>query len=176
MKAAFHHTRSAGILAGSAPAPQNAGAPTGPRYWRSLDELADTPEFRQWVENEFPAGATELTDPVTRRHFMKIMSASFLLAGFGLTGCRRPVSNILPFSKQPEGYLHGVPQYYATAMPTRGGAIPLVVKSNDGRPTKVEGNALYPTATARPTASRKRRCWTFTTRTGRCVSNRPATW
>ena len=75
---------------------------------------------------------------------MKIMSASFLLAGFGLTGCRRPVSNILPFGKQPEGYVHGVPQYYATAMPTRGGAIPLVVKSNEGRPTKVEGNALHP--------------------------------
>jgi molybdopterin-containing oxidoreductase family iron-sulfur binding subunit len=75
---------------------------------------------------------------------MKIMSASFLLAGVGLTGCRRPVSNILPFSKQPEGYLHGVPQYYATAMPTRGGAVSLIVKSNDGRPTKVEGNALHP--------------------------------
>jgi len=119
-------------------------AETGPRYWRSLDELADTPEFRKWVESEFPAGATELIDPVTRRHFMKIMSASFLLAGVGLTGCRRPVSNILPFSKQPEGYLHGVPQYYATAMPTRGGAVALVVKSNDGRPTKVEGNALHP--------------------------------
>src|SRR5512137_2301499 len=116
----------------------------GPRYWRSLDELADTPEFRQWVESEFPAGATELSDPVTRRHFMKIMSASFLLAGVGLTGCRRPVSNILPFSKQPEGYLHGVPQYYATAMPTRGGAIPLIVKSSDGLATKVEGNALHP--------------------------------
>ncbi len=116
----------------------------GPRYWRSLEELAETAEFRRWVENEFPAGATELADPVTRRHFMKIMSASFLLAGFGLTGCRRPVSTILPFSKQPEGYLHGVPQYYATAMPTRGGAVPLVVKSHEGRPTKVEGNALHP--------------------------------
>jgi molybdopterin-containing oxidoreductase family iron-sulfur binding subunit len=116
----------------------------GLRYWRSLDELADTPEFGQWVEQEFPAGATELSDPVTRRHFMKIMSASFLLAGVGLTGCRRPVSNILPFSKQPEGYLHGVPQYYATAMPARGGAVSLVIKSNDGRPTKVEGNALHP--------------------------------
>jgi molybdopterin-containing oxidoreductase family iron-sulfur binding subunit len=85
-----------------------------------------------------------MTDPFTRRHFVKIMSASFLLAGLGLTGCRRPVSNILPFGKQPEGYLHGVPQYYATAMPTRGRAIPLVVKSNEGRPTKVEGNALHP--------------------------------
>jgi molybdopterin-containing oxidoreductase family iron-sulfur binding subunit len=117
--------------------PSSPASEIGPRYWRSLDELADTPEFRQWVEQEFPAGATELSDPVTRRHFMKIMSASFLLAGVGLTGCRRPVSTILPFSKQPEGYLHGVPQYYATAMPTRGGAISLTVKSNDGRPTKV---------------------------------------
>ena len=136
--------RTAPAQTNSAPTDVGGYASTGPRYWRSLDELADTPEFRQWVENEFPSGATEMSDPVTRRHFMKIMSASFLLAGVGLTGCRRPVSNILPFSKQPEGYLHGVPQYYATAMPTRGGAIPLVVKSNDGRPTKVEGNALHP--------------------------------
>ena len=117
---------------------------TGRSYWRSLDELADTPEFRQWAEREFPAGATELADPVSRRHFVKIMSASFALAGFGLTGCRRPVSNILPFAKAPEDYIHGVPKYYATAMPTRGGAIPLVVKSSDGRPTKVEGNTLHP--------------------------------
>ena len=124
----------------SCPEPEN-----GRTYWRSLDQLADTPEFRQWMEREFPEGASELSDPVSRRHFVKIMSASFLLAGFGLagTGCRRPEQRILPFSKMPEDYAHGVPQYYATAMPTRGGAIPLVVKSNDGRPTKVEGNPLH---------------------------------
>jgi hypothetical protein len=72
-----------------------------------------------------------LTDPVSRRHFVKIMSASFLLAGFGLagSGCRRPEQKILPFSKMPENYIHGVPQYYATAMPVRGSAIPLLVRS-----------------------------------------------
>src|SRR5260370_28811373 len=117
---------------------------TGPKYWRSLDQLADRPEFRRWVEREFPSGASELTDPVTRRHFMKIMSASFLLAGVGLSGCRRPEEKILPFGKAPENYVHGLPQFFATAMPTRGSAVPLVVKSNDGRPTKVEGNALHP--------------------------------
>src|SRR5213596_3251315 len=117
---------------------------TGPKYWRSLDQLADTPEFRRWVEREFPAGASELTDPVTRRYFMKIMSASFLLAGLGLSGCRRPEEKILPFGKAPENYVHGLPQFFATAMPTRGSAVPLVVKSSDGRPTKVEGNALHP--------------------------------
>jgi MoCo/4Fe-4S cofactor protein with predicted Tat translocation signal len=117
---------------------------TGPKYWRSLDELAERPEFREWVEREFPAGASELTDPLTRRHFVKIMSASFLLAGLGMTGCRRPEEKIMPFGKQPENYVHGVPVYYATAYPTRGSAIPLVVKSHDGRPTKIEGNALHP--------------------------------
>ncbi len=115
-------------------------------YWRSLDELADTPEFREWVANEFPGGATELSDPVTRRHFMKIMSASFLLAGLGFagSGCRRPVEKVEPFAKMPENYVHGVPQFYATAMPTRESAVPLVARSNDGRPTKLEGNALHP--------------------------------
>ena len=118
--------------------------PAGPAYWRSLDELADTPEFRQWVENEFPSGAGEFLDPVTRRHFVKIMSASFLLAGLGATGCRRPTENIYPFAKMPENYAHGVPQFFATAMPSRRGAVPLVVKSSDGRPTKVEGNPDHP--------------------------------
>ncbi|MDB6021980.1 MAG: Fe-S-cluster-containing hydrogenase component 1-like protein, partial [Pedosphaera sp.] len=117
---------------------------TGPKYWRSMDQLADTPEFRQWAEREFPAGASELTDPVTRRNFVKIMSASFLLAGFGLTGCRKPVAKIYPFSKMPEGYVHGLAKYYATAMPTRGTAVPLLAKSHDGRPTKLEGNAQHP--------------------------------
>jgi MoCo/4Fe-4S cofactor protein with predicted Tat translocation signal len=118
---------------------------TGPKYWRSLDQLAETPEFKEWAQREFPAGASELSDPVTRRSFVKIMSASFLLAGgFGLAGCRRPVENIYPFSKMPEGYVHGVAKFYATSMPTRGSAIPLLAKSNDGRPTKLEGNPQHP--------------------------------
>src|SRR5262245_14410870 len=119
---------------------------SGRHYWRSLDQLAETPEFRQWMEQEFPQGASEWTDPVSRRHFVKIMSASFMLAGLGLagSGCRRPEQKILPFSKMPENYIHGVPEYFATAMPTRGSAIALAVRSNDGRPTKIEGNNLHP--------------------------------
>jgi molybdopterin-containing oxidoreductase family iron-sulfur binding subunit len=116
----------------------------GPQYWRSLDQVAETPEFRQWVEREFPAGASEWSDPVSRRNFVKIMSASFLLAGLGATGCRRPVENIYPFAKMPDNYLHGVPQYFATAMPSRRGAQPLIVKSSDGRPIKIEGNPDLP--------------------------------
>jgi molybdopterin-containing oxidoreductase family iron-sulfur binding subunit len=118
----------------------------GRRYWRSLDELADTPEFKEWLQREFPQGASEFADRVSRRHFMKIMSASFALAGLGVmaTGCRRPEEKLEPFGQQPENYTFGKVEYYATAMPTRTGAIPLVVKSCEGRPIKIEGNALYP--------------------------------
>ena len=119
---------------------------TGRRYWRSLDELGDTPEFKQWLEREFPEGASEFTDLVSRRHFVKIMSASFALAGLGVmgAGCRRPEEKLEPFGQQPEGYVYGEPKYYATAMPTRTGAIPLVAKSYEGRPIKLEGNAKFP--------------------------------
>jgi molybdopterin-containing oxidoreductase family iron-sulfur binding subunit len=80
---------------------------TGQKYWRSLDQLADTPEFHQWLEREFPDGASEFSDPVSRRSFVKLMSASFLLGGLGVlgSGCRRPEAQIVPFSKQPENYI-----------------------------------------------------------------------
>jgi len=117
---------------------------SGPRYWRSLEHKADSPELRAFVEKEFPSGVDLIDDPVSRRNFMKIMSASFALAGLGVSGCRRPEHRILPFSKMPENYVHGSPQFFATAMPSRGSAIPLVAKSYDGRPVKVEGNAEFP--------------------------------
>src|SRR5271154_1843955 len=87
---------------------------SGPKYWRSLEQLAETPEFRQWVEKEFPSGASEFVDPVSRRNFVKIMSASFLLAGLGSTGCRGPVEDNFPFLKMPGKYTHGGPPYFST--------------------------------------------------------------
>src|ERR1039457_2546317 len=116
------------------------------RYWRSLDELADTPEFKDWLHREFPANASELEDGQSRRQFVKLMAASFALAGVATlgAGCRRPEEHLEPFGKQPENYTFGEAQYFATAMPTRTGAIPLVVKSYEGRPVKIEGNALFP--------------------------------
>jgi MoCo/4Fe-4S cofactor protein with predicted Tat translocation signal len=126
--------------------PATPAQATGRRYWRSLDELADTPEFKDWLHREFPQGASEMVDGQNRRQFLKIMSASFALAGLGLAGagCRRPEEKLEPFGQQPANYIYGEPQYFATAMPTRTGAIPLVVKSYEGRPIKIEGNALYP--------------------------------
>ncbi len=118
---------------------------TGKRYWRSVGELSDTPEFRSWLEREFPAGAAEIEgDDWSRRSFLKLMGASTALAGFGLTSCRRPEMHLVPFTKSAEWTIPGKPLYYATAMPRRTGALPLVVTTVDGRPIKVEGNPLHP--------------------------------
>lgn len=115
---------------------------TGPRYWKSLDDLAETPAFKDWVEREFPAGASEM-EGVNRRHFMKIMAASFGLAGLGMAGCRRPEQTILPYAKQPENIIPGVPVYYSSSMPSAGGNMPVIVETHQGRPTKIEGNPSY---------------------------------
>jgi molybdopterin-containing oxidoreductase family iron-sulfur binding subunit len=118
---------------------------TGKRYWRSLGELSDTPEFREWLEREFPAGAAEIAgDDVSRRSFLKLMGASMALAGFGLTSCRKPEMHLVPFTKSAEWVIPGKFLYYATAMPRRYGALPLVATTVDGRPIKIEGNPLHP--------------------------------
>ncbi len=115
---------------------------SGRRYWKSLDDLAQTPNFREWVEREFPQGASEL-DGVNRRHFLKIMAASFGVAGLGLSGCRRPEQYILPYSKQRELEVPGVPIHFATSFPGGWDNIPLVVETHQHRPTKIEGNEAY---------------------------------
>jgi MoCo/4Fe-4S cofactor protein with predicted Tat translocation signal len=117
-------------------------AKAGPRYWRSLDELAGTPGFKAAVAREFPEGASGM-EGVDRRQFMKIMAASFALGGAGLAGCRRPEENILPFGKSVEGAIPGLPVYFATAMPMRSWAVPLLAETHQGRPTKLEGNPTY---------------------------------
>ena len=96
---------------------------SGKRYWKSLDDLAETPGFKTWVEREFPEGASML-EGVQRRGFMKLMAASFGLAGLGMTGCRRPEHTILPYGKSPEELIPGLPNYYATSMPTPQGYMP----------------------------------------------------
>ncbi|HUJ42832.1 MAG TPA: TAT-variant-translocated molybdopterin oxidoreductase, partial [Opitutaceae bacterium] len=114
----------------------------GPRYWRSLDELAAAPGFREYLEREFPEGASELGG-VDRRQFLKLMAASFALGGIGLAGCRRPEAYVLPYGKSVEEVKDGLPLYFATALPLRRAAIPLVAETYQGRPTKLEGNPSY---------------------------------
>ncbi len=114
----------------------------GKAYWRSLDELAGSPEFEKFVRDEFPGLADGVASSTSRRSFLKFMGASMALAG--LTACRWPREEILPFASRPEGYVPGNPMRYATAIEVEGVGTGLLVTSYDGRPVKIEGNPQHP--------------------------------
>ena len=115
-------------------------------YWRSLDDLQDTEDFRAWMHREFPSDA-DLLEGEDRRQFMKVMGASFALAGMGVAACRRiPESHIVPYSARPAGRVPGNPVHFASACERGGVAKGLLVKSIDGRPIKLEGNPDHPTS------------------------------
>jgi len=122
-----------------------AGA-RGKAYWRSLDELAATEEFQEFLHREFPRQASEWVDPdpLSRRTFLKLMGASLALAG--LSGCAlaRPENQAIPYVVKPDPVTPGLPLFYATAMPLGGYATGLLITSHEGRPTKVEGNVDHP--------------------------------
>src|SRR5919112_5595867 len=115
----------------------------GRLYWRSLGELADTPQFREYLHREFPEQASQWNDPQGRRQFLKLMSASLALAG--VSACtKQPAEKIVPYVRQPEDLVPGKPLFFATAMSLGGVATGLLVESHEGRPTKIEGNPLHP--------------------------------
>ena len=118
----------------------------GKTWWRSLDEVVTTEEFQAKMQNEFPEGASELlATGDDRRHFLKIMGASMALAGLGVAGCRRwPKEHIVPYAHRPEGTMPGIPEHYASCFDFGGIAQGVLVTSNDGRPTKIEGNPMHP--------------------------------
>ena len=112
-------------------------------FWKSFDELAETPEFLAQVRKEFPQHAGELTDIESRRKFLKLMAASISFAG--LSGClKQPEEKIVPYVKQPEDFIPGKPLYYATCTTQAGIAVGTLVESHLGRPTKIEGNPEHP--------------------------------
>ncbi len=114
------------------------------RVWRGLQELAQTPEYRDFAECEFPHDPRADSQGVSRRNALKLMGASAALAG--LTACTKmPTEKIVPYAQQqPEDFIPGKPLFYATAMPLAGYATGLLVESHMGRPTKIEGNPSHP--------------------------------
>jgi molybdopterin-containing oxidoreductase family iron-sulfur binding subunit len=126
---------------------------TGRRFWKNLDELAETPEFQDLMQEEFPrqSAVGEWVDSVSRRGFLKVMGASLALAG--LAGCtKQPDEPIFPYVKQPEDLILGRPMYFATAHPFPTGAVPVLIKSDAFRPIKVDGNPEHPMAKGRSDA------------------------
>lgn len=119
-------------------------AKTGKQYWRSLEELAETPDFQAYLHREFPENASEWNDPKGRRTFIKLMGASLAFAGLSTACVVQPEEKIVPYVKQPEDVIPGKPLFFATAMSLSGVASGLLVESHMGRPTKIEGNPDHP--------------------------------
>lgn len=117
---------------------------TGQPYWRSLEELAETEGFAEMLEREFPAGASEWKEGMSRRDFLRLMAGSLALAG--VAGCSAPpvLEKIVPYVDRPEEMIPGKPLHFATAMEVGGWASGMVVKSHEGRPVKIEGNPDHP--------------------------------
>ncbi len=116
----------------------------GASTWRSLEAVSETPEFKEFLHREFPQNASEWLNPVGRRGFLKLMSASLALAGVSCT--RQPIEELVPYVRQPEELVPGKPMFYATAMPFNGAGMGLLVESHEGRPTKIEGNPEHPSS------------------------------
>jgi molybdopterin-containing oxidoreductase family iron-sulfur binding subunit len=123
-------------------------AATSPaRVWSSLEELVDEAGFRRWVEAEFPTAASFVSEH-GRREFLRLMGASLMLSGVAGCGERGP-DLALPYVTEPEHALPGVPRLYATAVVFEGFAQPILARTNDGRPTKLDGNPEHPATRGR---------------------------
>jgi molybdopterin-containing oxidoreductase family iron-sulfur binding subunit len=116
-----------------------------PKYWLTLDQWKQDPEFLKMAETEFqssPLREGDSEDGFARREFLKLMGASIAMA---TAGCiRRPVQKIVPYNKQPEEVTLGVSNFYTSTYFDGSDAIALLVKTREGRPVKVEGNPKFP--------------------------------
>ncbi|WP_409480012.1 TAT-variant-translocated molybdopterin oxidoreductase [Pseudobdellovibrio sp. HCB154] len=121
------------------------------RYWRSFEELNNTPEFQAALQTEFMSSplrdenkdeGTE-KDGVARRDFLKLMGAS--IAVTSAAGCiRRPVQKIVPYNKQPEEVTVGMSNWYTSSYFDGQEGLGLLVKSREGRPVHIQGNPKFP--------------------------------
>src|SRR6202045_17562 len=115
----------------------------GLRFWQSLEQLSETKEYREFLENEFPANSETHAGGINRREILKLAAASAAMAG--LSACTKlPTEKIVPYVRPPEEIIPGKPLFYATSMPLAGVATGVLVESHMGRPTKVEGNPDHP--------------------------------
>lgn len=124
---------------------QAAAGSQGRKFWRSLEELSDLPEFQELMRQEFPQQADVWDQTLNRRKFLGLMGASLALAGLSSCSVRpAPQAEIAPYVKNPREIKPGAPLFFATTMPSSGGAVGLLVENHMGRPTKIEGNPTHP--------------------------------
>ncbi len=115
------------------------------KYWLSLEQWRQDPEFIAMAEKEFLSSPLQENDSEggwARREFLKLMGASLALTTFGCM--RRPAQLIVPYANKPVEVIHGLANYYASAFVDGQEALGILVTSRDGRPVKIEGNPDHP--------------------------------
>ncbi|MGZ3818521.1 MAG: TAT-variant-translocated molybdopterin oxidoreductase, partial [Bdellovibrio sp.] len=115
------------------------------KYWLSLEQWKNDPEFMKMAETEFqssPLREKDGEDGWARREFLKLMGASLAMATASCV--RRPVQKIVPYNKQPEEVTLGLANYYSSAYFDGSDALGVLIKTREGRPIKIEANPGHP--------------------------------
>jgi len=115
----------------------------GRTYWRSLEELAETPEFAALVERAAPR-FRHVLGAFDRRRFLQLMAASMALGGLAGCGDEPDQRQLLPYVQEPENVVPGRNRYYASATAQDGYATGVLIAHQMARPIKVEGNPDHP--------------------------------
>jgi MoCo/4Fe-4S cofactor protein with predicted Tat translocation signal len=113
-------------------------------YWRSLEELAESPRFAAFVAREVPRFRDAVLAAPDRRRFLQLMAASLALGGLAACGPEPNPRQMLPYVEEPEGIIPGQNRYYATAHTRDGYAEGVLIAHQMARPIKVEGNPEHP--------------------------------
>lgn len=118
------------------------------KYWKSLKDKENDPSVIDYKHNEFTKEAIEKFDveglsPLSRRRFLALLSAS---SAFAVAACSdyRDRGEIISYNKKPEEIIYGQPNYYASTCTGCSNACGILVKTQEGRPIKIDGNPEHP--------------------------------
>jgi molybdopterin-containing oxidoreductase family iron-sulfur binding subunit len=109
-------------------------------YWKGIEELANNPEFVKHAHQEFAQPGPEEDLGHSRRDFLKMMG--FGMSAVAIAACEAPVRKAIPYVNKPVDIDPSIPNYYASSYINGGEYCSIVVKTREGRPIKIEPNAL----------------------------------
>jgi molybdopterin-containing oxidoreductase family iron-sulfur binding subunit len=117
------------------------------KYWKGLEELHETPSFKESAESEFPKELSvdeflsddKLKENSTgRRDFLKFLG--FSVAAAAVAACEAPVIRAVPYVNKPEDVIPGMPTWYASSYYDGNSYASILVKTREGRPIYIKGN------------------------------------
>ena len=109
-------------------------------YWKGIEQLANSPEFVKHAPHEFAQPGPEEDLGHSRRDFLKMMG--FGMSAVALAACEAPVRKSIPYVNKPMDTVPSIPDYFASTYTNGGEYCSILVKTREGRPIKIEGNAL----------------------------------